>query len=138
MAKRRQLDSGAFDRWTSRQHSASQQKAAARSEAASSAEREPKEAEADQLRRASGIQAADLLTASPQTGSLLWRCGITSNSSHQGDPIVVETIGIEAASLREVEARAHAHLEDINLAQMGDGFRILQDHHVGEDLRWLR
>jgi hypothetical protein len=57
---------------------------------------------------------------------------------HQGDPVVVETIGIEAASLREAEARAHAHFEDINLAEMADGFRILQNRHVGEVLRWLR
>ena len=51
---------------------------------------------------------------------------------HHGDPVVVETIDIEAASLRE------AHFEDINMAEMADGFRILQDRHVGEVLRWLR
>ena len=57
---------------------------------------------------------------------------------HQGDAVVVETIGIEAASLREAEARAHAHFENINLPQMADGFRIIQDRHMGEVLRWIR
>ena len=58
---------------------------------------------------------------------------------HQRDAVVVvETIAIEAASLREAEARAHAHFEDINLPQMADGFRIIQDRHVGEVLRWIR
>jgi hypothetical protein len=57
---------------------------------------------------------------------------------HHSDPVVVETIIIEAASLREAEARAHAHFEDINVQEMADGFGILQDRHTGEILRWIR
>jgi hypothetical protein len=57
---------------------------------------------------------------------------------HHGDPVVVETIIIEAAGLREAEARAHTHFDDINVQEMADGFRILQDRHTGEVLRWMR
>jgi hypothetical protein len=57
---------------------------------------------------------------------------------HHGDPVVVETIIIEAATLREAEVRAHAHFGDINVPEMADGFRILQDRHAGEVLRWIR
>jgi hypothetical protein len=55
-----------------------------------------------------------------------------------GDAVVVETIMIEAATLREAEVRAHAHFEDINVPEMADGFRILQDRHTGEVLQWIR
>jgi hypothetical protein len=55
-----------------------------------------------------------------------------------GDAVVVETIGIEAASLREAEARAHAHFENIDFSQRADGFRIIQDRHMGEVIRWIR
>jgi hypothetical protein len=57
---------------------------------------------------------------------------------HNGEPVVVETIIIEAAGLREAEARARAHFENINVPEMADGFRILQDRHRGEVLRWIR
>ena len=57
---------------------------------------------------------------------------------HKGDPVVVDTIDIEAASVREAEARARAYFEDICVSEMADGFRILQDHHMGEVLRWIR
>jgi hypothetical protein len=51
---------------------------------------------------------------------------------HQGDAVVVETIGIEAASLREAEARAHAHFEAINVSAMADGFRIIEYNRMGD------
>jgi hypothetical protein len=57
---------------------------------------------------------------------------------HKGEPVVVDTISIEAANVREAEARAHVHFEDINVSEMADGFRILQDRHMGEVLRWIR
>jgi hypothetical protein len=57
---------------------------------------------------------------------------------HHGDPVVVQTIIIEATTLRKAEAMARAHFEDINVPEMADGFRILQDRHIGEVLRWIR
>jgi hypothetical protein len=57
---------------------------------------------------------------------------------HHGDPVVVQTIIIEVTTLRKAEAMARAHFEDINVPEMADGFRILQDRHIGEVLRWIR
>jgi hypothetical protein len=57
---------------------------------------------------------------------------------HNGEPVVVETIIIEAANLREVEAMAHAHFEDIEVPEMADGFRIIEHRHMGEVLLWIR
>jgi hypothetical protein len=56
---------------------------------------------------------------------------------HKGDPVVVHTISIEATNVRGAEAQAHAHFEDIRVSEMADGFRMLQDHHMGEVLRWI-
>jgi hypothetical protein len=54
-----------------------------------------------------------------------------------GEPIVVETITIETATVREAEARAHAHFEAISVPAMADGFRIIEYNRMGEVLRWI-
>jgi hypothetical protein len=92
------------------------------------------------MARASGLQTPtfDNFRTEVCVMAMRYQIEFIRSAPHHGDPVVVETIDMEAASLREAEARAHAHFEDINLAEMADGFRILQDRHVGEVLRWLR
>jgi hypothetical protein len=87
------------------------------------------------------MDAAELDSlAPPAVCSTAMRCQIQfiRLAPHQGELVIVETITIEAASLREAEARAFALFEDINVSQMADGFRIMQDRNRGEVLRWIR
>jgi hypothetical protein len=57
---------------------------------------------------------------------------------HKGAAVVVETIVIEAASLREAETRAHSHFEDVNVPRIADGFRIIEDRRRPDVLQWMR
>ena len=86
------------------------------------------------------MDAAELDSlAPPAVCSTAMRCQIQfiRLAPHQGELVIVETITIEAASIREAEARAFALFEDINVTQMADGFRIMQDRNRGEVLRWI-
>jgi hypothetical protein len=50
---------------------------------------------------------------------------------------VLETITLEAATVRAAEARAHAVFENALVPQTADGFRIIESHRR-EVLRWKR
>jgi hypothetical protein len=54
------------------------------------------------------------------------------------DSIVVETITLEAATVREAESRAHGYFENVNVPELADGFRIIEYPRMGEVLRWMR
>jgi hypothetical protein len=55
-----------------------------------------------------------------------------------GEAIVVETIIMEAATVRAAEARAHAHFEDATASEATEDFRIIEINRLNEVLRWMR
>jgi hypothetical protein len=50
---------------------------------------------------------------------------------------VLETITLEAATVRAAEARAHALFDNATASETADGFRIIESHRR-EVLRWMR
>jgi hypothetical protein len=52
--------------------------------------------------------------------------------------VVLKTITLEAATVRAVEAKAHAFFEDATAPAPAEGFRIIQISRMNEVLRWTR
>jgi hypothetical protein len=51
---------------------------------------------------------------------------------------VLETVTLEAATVRTAEARAHALFEGATAPESADGFRIMELGRMKVVLRWIR